>query len=355
MKVQLKPLSQQRLVVTGASSGIGLATARKAAAAGARVLLAARDAAALAGICDAIARDGGAADYLAVDVGCEDAVQQLADTAIERFGGFDSWINNAGVGVIGPLKDIPTADHRQVFETNYWGIVYGSLAAARHFRERGARERGAGGAIINLGSAVSDVQAPFAAPYVATKFAIKAFTDALRIELMQEKLPVSVTLIKPSAIDTGFFVHAKTTLGAPMKVPPPLYAPDVVATAILYAAAHPKRSFPVGNAAVLGPIIAGLFPGLTDRVFSMITPDLMADREHGEPDPDNLRDVPEEGKERYGWYSSRSFSFTTAAQTHPRTTIAAAGLLSALGAMAYAPLRRRLGGISMQEARRPNR
>ncbi|MDX3910685.1 MAG: SDR family oxidoreductase [Sphingobium sp.] len=337
MSVRLKELAQQCVVVTGASSGIGLATARRAAARGARVLLAARDDAALATICDEIRRNGGTTEYLAIDVASEDAVQQLADKAVERFGGFDTWVNNAGVGLIGPLRDIPTEDHRRVFDTNYWGVVYGSLAAARHFRERGTA-----GAIINLGSVGSDVQAPFATPYTATKFAIKAFTDGLRIELMQEKLPVSVTLIKPSTIDTGFFVHAKTTFGTPTKAPPPRYTPEVVVDAILYAAEHPKRSIPVGNEAIIGAAVAWLFPGLTDRAFSKITPEAMADREHDQPKPDNLSDVPAEGKERYGWYSARSFSVTTAAQTHPKTTLAAAATLSVLAIAAIPSIRRRL-------------
>ncbi|WP_299657132.1 SDR family oxidoreductase [uncultured Jannaschia sp.] len=338
MTIQLKPLAEQRIVITGASSGIGLATARMAASRGARVLLAARDETALHEICRRIERDGGTAEYLATDVGSEDAVQQLAGRALERFGGFDTWVNVAGIGLVGPLRDIQTEDHRRVFDTNYWGVVYGSLAAAHHFRERKTA-----GAIINLGSAASDIQVPFAAPYAATKFAIKGFTDSLRIELMQEKLPVGVTLIKPSTIDTGFFEHARTTSGAPLKAPPPRYSPDVVARAILYAAEHPKRSIPVGSAAAFGGTLAWLFPGLTERALSMVGPEAVADREHPREGPDALRGVPDEGQERSGWYAARTFSVTTAAQTHPVGTLALALVLSGLTVATIPSVRRRLG------------
>lgn len=329
MGTRLRPLAEQAIVITGASSGIGLATARAAAARGARVMLAARDGEALARICDDITRDGGRAEFRVVDVSSEAQVQALAAAAVERFGGFDTWVNNAGVGMAGLLKDIPTRDLRRVFEVNLWGTVHGCLAAARHFRESGAP-----GAIINVGSVGSDMVIPASGAYAATKFAVKGFTDGLRIDLMQERLPVSVTLVKPSAIDTHFFEHGASTLGAPLMAPPPRYTPSVVADAILFAAEHPRRTVRVGVTAVLAPVLVQTAPGLLDRVMGAAPAEAAADTSQPLPPVSNLHDVPREGSERSGRHRARSFSVTTAAQTRLRTPLAAVAITAAAAAAA---------------------
>src|SRR5687767_7318660 len=122
MRAKLKPLDQQVIVITGASSGIGLATARRAAKAGAAVVLAARNEAALREVCEEISAEGGRALPVAADVGDPDDVARIARSAIARFGGFDTWVNDAGVGVYGDLTEIPLADHQQLFRTNYFGV-----------------------------------------------------------------------------------------------------------------------------------------------------------------------------------------------------------------------------------------
>jgi NADP-dependent 3-hydroxy acid dehydrogenase YdfG len=169
MAPSLKPIHQQTIVITGASSGIGLATARAAAKAGAQVMLAARDDEALARICRDIEADGGAADFLATDVGDEAQIELLVRRTIERFGGFDTWVNNAGVGLISTIEEMSSDDHQLLFRTNYFGTVYGSIAAVRSFRERGVS-----GALINVGSAVGDIPLPLSVAYSATKHAVKA-------------------------------------------------------------------------------------------------------------------------------------------------------------------------------------
>lgn len=329
MRIQLKPIADQRMVIVGASSGMGLATARRAAEQGARVLLVARDGDALARICDDITAEGGQAAFLTMDATEPEYASRVVQVAHELYGGFDTWVNVTGVGLIGTLKDIAMDDHRRLFETNYWSCVHGALAAVEHFRATGQH-----GAVVNVGSLASDMPFPYGTTYMATKHAMKAFSHGLRIELMQEGLPVSVTLIKPSAIDTGFFPHGRTTLGAPLKAPPPQYHPRVVADAIIHAAQHPKRAIAVGALATFAPMLNSLAPAVNDRVTSLIPPRAMVEDQRPVADPDNLYDVPVEGEEQSGWYRPRTTSITTAVQTtHQRAAVAAAGVAAGVGVL----------------------
>ena len=147
MKRRLKKVSEQVIVITGASSGIGLATARRAARQGARLVLASRNREALDDLVRELQAAGCQAIRVVADVGRREDVQGLAHAAIERFGGFDTWVNNAGVSIYGPIRETTLEDQRRLFETNYWGVVNGSLVASEHLRERPG-----GGAIINVGS-----------------------------------------------------------------------------------------------------------------------------------------------------------------------------------------------------------
>jgi short-subunit dehydrogenase len=267
MPVRLKPVEDQTIVITGASSGIGLATALEAAKRGARLVLVARDPESLASAVSRCEAEGAEVEYLVADVADHAPMELVARRAVKRFGGFDTWVNNAGVSVYGELKDVPLDDARDVFETNYWGVVHGSLVAAEHFRRRGEGENGYGGAIINLGSVVSDRAIPLQGHYSASKHAIKGFTDALRMELEKEGLPVSVTLVKPSAVNTPYPEHAGNYMAEEAKLPEPTYAPGVVAGTILDAAARPMRGVTVGGKDGAMTILGGLFPRLTDRLM----------------------------------------------------------------------------------------
>ena len=223
-----KPLDQQTIVVTGASSGIGLATTRMAIERGARVVLAARSADVLAEIA---AELGPRAVHVVADVGSRAEVQAIADKAIATFGGFDTWVNVAGLTVYGPLREISEDDHERLIRTNFWGTVNGSLVATELLRQRG-------GALINVGSIGSDLAFPFQGLYTASKHAVKGFTDTLRMELIAERAPVSVTLIKPASVDTPLPDRARNYMDCRPSLPPPIYPPREVANAILSAAVH---------------------------------------------------------------------------------------------------------------------
>jgi NAD(P)-dependent dehydrogenase (short-subunit alcohol dehydrogenase family) len=217
MTIKLKKLSDQVIVITGASSGIGLVTARMAASRGARVVLNARNEDSLCRVADEINAGGGKACYVTGDVGRLQDVQNIAGEAIRRFGGIDTWVNNAGVSIYGHVLDQSLEDQRRLFETNYWGVVHGSMVACAHLSERG-------GALINIGSVLSDIAIPIQGTYCASKHAVKGYTDALRMELEEEGAPISVTLIKPSSIDTPYVRHAKNLMPVEPMNPPPVYA-----------------------------------------------------------------------------------------------------------------------------------
>lgn len=324
MKAQLKPLSEQVMVITGASSGHGLETARRAAAAGARVVLIARDGDTLGRIRDKIREHGGTAESFVADVGEEAAVEAAAAFAVERFGGFDTWVNNAGVGVYAAALDTPTAAHRQVFETNYWGVVYGSLAALRHLKDKPG-----GGALINVGSVNSDMPSPVISSYTASKHAVKGFTDSLRLEMRAAGAPVSITLVKPGPIGTPFPQHGRNLTGYKAQLPPPLYAPALVADAILDAAQHPRRSLTVGGAAKLQVIGAALMPLLFDRIAQNMGV-LLSNPSHPVPVQEGNLYAPD-GRDGVadGDQKGRPVSAFTTARTHPALAL---GALAAVGA-----------------------
>ena len=260
MAITLKKLEDQVLVITGATSGIGLVTARMAANRGARLVLAARSEGALQRLSDELAAQGAQATIVVADVGREEDVRRIAVAAEVAFGGFDTWVNNAGVSIYGKLADVPIEDMRRLFETNFWGVVYGSREAVKGLKQRG-------GALITVGSALSERAILLQGIYSASKHAVKGFTDALRMELEAEQAPVSVTLIEPSSINTPYVEHAKNWMGVEAAIPPPVYAPELVAKAILHAATHPKRAMVVGGGGKMLAASGFLAPRATDKVM----------------------------------------------------------------------------------------
>lgn len=260
--LSLKPLDEQVIVITGASSGIGLATALAAARQGADLVLAARSGATLAEVVNQIRLGGGDAIAVQADVGSPEDAQAIAAAAISRFGRIDTWINNAGVSIYGRLDEVSDQDSQRLFLTNFWGVVHGSLAALPHLKAHG-------GALINLGSEVSDAVVPLQGMYSASKHAVKGFTDALRIELDADEALVSVTLVQPTAVDTPYPEHAGNYLSQEPMLPSPMIEPEKVACAILEAATAPQRDVKVGAMSVINTTMAKLMPSLADAMAKM--------------------------------------------------------------------------------------
>jgi NAD(P)-dependent dehydrogenase (short-subunit alcohol dehydrogenase family) len=321
MGLKLKRLEDQVVVITGGTSGIGLATAKRAAERGARVVLCSRNEAELTETVAAIEERGGKARSVVADVASQTDMERLASTAIEEYGALDTWVNNAGVSFYGRLMEVAIEDMRRLFEVNFWGTVYGTRAAVPHLRRQG-------GALINMGSIVSDRAIPLQGAYSASKHAVKGFTDALRMELEEEKAPISVTLIKPSAIDTPYFQHAKNYMAVEPKPPAPVYAPEVVANAVLRAAEHPVRDITIGGGGRLLSAVGTALPRLTDfymerSMFESQRSDVPAERREG-----NLyQPSGSEGKER-GEYQGmvRRSSLYTRTALSPAKALLAAGL-----------------------------
>jgi len=317
---RLKPIDQQVILITGASSGIGLVTAKAAASRGAKVVLVARDADALEHIAREIAANGGSALAVSADVGILDDVQEAGRRAVEHFGRIDTWVNNAGVAIYAKLIDTPMDEHEMLFRTNYFGAVHGALTAIPLLRDQG-------GAIITVGSIACDIPSPVMGAYSASKHAVKGFIHSLRIEVMADDLPISITLIKPSGIDTPIAQHAANHVEGEALIPPPVYDPLLVATAILDAAEHPHRDVTVGGAGKLQTLLVEHFPQGLDylgRLFEGV----LSDKSKSKTQLDNLAHPVGNGEPRSPDQRGRSFSVFTAAARHPLSIGLAFGVVA---------------------------
>lgn len=332
MKITLKPIAEQVIVITGASSGIGLVTARRAAAQGAKVVLVARNEASLRSAVEAITANGGDAIFAVADVGDVKAVRAAAAAAKTRYGRIDTWVNNAGTAIYGKLIDTPLDEHERLFRTNYFGTVHGALTAVEHLRAQG-------GAIITVGSIASDIASPILSAYAASKHAVKGFVDALRMELTADGLPIAVTLVKPSGIDTPIAQHAANHVDGEARIPPMVYDPDLVATAILDAAQHVRRDITVGGMGRLQVLLGTHFPGILDRLAGTMIP-VLSDKSRPKTPSTTMFTPLQPGQERSGVQSGRTTSLYTAAERHP-AAVAAVVLASVGGVAALVFARRR--------------
>jgi len=327
-KATLKPLNQQAIVITGATSGIGLATARRAARAGACVFLIARGEGDLRTLTEELQATGARAAWAVADVADHAALAEAAEKCVRLFGGFDTWVNNAGVLIYGAISSTTLDDQRRLFETNYWGVVNGSLVAAQHLRLREG-----GGAIINVGSILSDAPLPIQGVYSASKHAVKGFTNALRMELMREQAPIAVSLVKPGAVDSPYSKHARNLTGYAAQNPQPVYATHVVADTILYCASHPIREITVGGGGRLIASFYSVLPGLAEPLFARFAPSLMRDRGSAyEPYEDGLYDPTDDGLDEEVHYPMvRQFSALAEVRKHPGIASGVVAILAGIG------------------------
>jgi NAD(P)-dependent dehydrogenase (short-subunit alcohol dehydrogenase family) len=245
----------------GASSGIGRATALRFAAEGARVVVAARGASGLESLVREIRDGGGEATAVVADVTDLDQVRAVADAAVAAYDRLDTWVHLAGVLLVAAFEDTTAEEFARVVDVNLMGQVYGAMAALPHLRRDG------GGALIHVSSMGAKRSIPLQSAYCASKHGIDGFVEAMRVEFQHDNVPVSVTNVMPATINAPLFDNARTKLGVKPVAPPPVYPPELVAEAIVYAAQHPVRDIVVGGAAKALIMTQAVAPRLLDAIL----------------------------------------------------------------------------------------
>ena len=315
------------VVITGASAGVGRATAHRFARDGARVVLIARASKALDAAAEEVRAMGVEALAIGVDVADAAQVEAAAQRVEEELGPIDIWINCAMATIFAPVSEITAEEFRRATEVTYLGTVHGTMSALKRMR---ARDRGT---IVQVGSALAYRAIPLQAPYCGAKFAIRGFTDALRVELMHDKSRVKVTMVQLSAFNTPQFQWGRTRLPRrPMPVPP-IFQPEVAADGIHYAALHHRRELWVGWPAVKAIIGNGLVPGVADRILAKEGYSGQMDKKPVAPGrPDNLFEPIDRDFGTHGRFDDRSRHFSPQlwANTHRKTVAWALGALSAV-------------------------
>ncbi|MDT7554878.1 MAG: hypothetical protein QOI16_3418 [Pseudonocardiales bacterium] len=262
--MQLKPIAEQVVVVMGASSGIGRATALRFAEHGAKVVVASRGEPGLRSLVAEIDQAGGTATSVVADVTDPAQVQAVADHAAQTYGGIDTWVQMAGVLLVAGFDDTTPAEFARVLHVNLLGQVHGAKAALPHLRS------GGGGAFISMSSMGAKRGIPLQTAYCSSKHGIDGFLEALRVELQRDRVPVSVTQIMPGTINTPLFDNARTKMGVKPVAPPPAYPARVVADAIVHAAQHPVRDLVVGGSAKTLITTEKFAPRLVDALLRRI-------------------------------------------------------------------------------------
>lgn len=254
------------VVLTGASSGFGKGTALELARRGAFLVLAARSYEALRALAVECESAGGKAVAIPTDVSELSAVENLAGQAIEHFGHFDVWINNAGVAAIGRFDLVPLEDHEQVIRTDLLGTIAGSHVAMKHFRERGE------GILINVSSVIGKIPAPLYASYTAAKFGVVGLCDALRQEIDEENIDaIRVCTVMPMAHDTEFFEHAGNYTGHQAVPIPPTYNPQVTIDALVKLVVEPEDEVITGWQGGVFNFMHRLLPNAIEKLMARNT------------------------------------------------------------------------------------
>jgi NAD(P)-dependent dehydrogenase (short-subunit alcohol dehydrogenase family) len=281
----------QTVVITGASAGIGRATARLFAKRGANVVLIARGGTGLEGAASDVDQAGGKALAIQADVADFGQVDRAASKAAEHFGAIDVWVNDAFTSIFAPLAQISPDDFRRVTEVSYLGFVWGTMAALSRMRKQGY------GTIVQVGSALGERSIPLQAAYCGAKHAVNGFTESLRCELLHDKSPIKLTIVQMPAVNTPQFSWERSRLPRHPQPVPPIYQPEVAARAIVFAADHPARKqYWVGGSTAATLIANKLAPALLDRYLARTGYKSQQTSEPADPSkPDNLREPVDEG------------------------------------------------------------
>ncbi len=262
--MQLKPIAEQVVAIVGASSGIGRETALQFAQKGAKVVVSARNELGLNSLVAEIQNFRGEAKALKGDVADFEQVKAIADYTVEQYGRIDTWVHCAATGILAPFEKITPEEFKRVIDVTLMGQVYGAMAALPYLKQEGR------GAMIHISSMEGRRALPLQSPYSTAKHGLEGFLESLRVELQHEKIPVSVTSIKPAVINTPFYNHVLTKLGVKPTGLPPYYSPKLVAEAILYTAEHPTRDFIVGDVGRILDLGQRLSPELMDAILLAI-------------------------------------------------------------------------------------
>ncbi len=257
-----RPLSEQIIVITGASSGIGRESAIRLGGRGATVVLVARNQEALADVERAVTSAGGTGIAMVADVSDAAALKRVADETGARFGRIDTWVNNAGLYYAGPVETMSIEDIDQIVRVNFLGQVYGVKAALPHFIAQGS------GAFINVSSGLAVRSSPLTTLYSATKRGVRGFTEGLRVELAQEHPEITVSEILPASINTPLVAHARSGMEVKPRPIPPVFDTSEVARAIEHVAEHPLRDVYLGPLRGLAALEA-MMPGALDRIMRL--------------------------------------------------------------------------------------
>lgn len=335
------------VVITGASAGVGRATARRFARAGARLGLVGRDAAALQDTKAEIEAIGATAHVVAGDVADASLLMAAAEAFETSLGPIDVWVNNAMVTVYSPISLLTAEEVRRVTEVTYLGTVHGTLAALKHMRARNS------GTIVQVGSALAYRGIPLQSAYCAAKHAVRGFTESLRCELIEEGSRIGVTEVHLPAINTPQFDWARTRDGRRPRPVPPVFEPEEAADAIVYAAAHPgEREYWLGRSTAMVILGNMLAPWFLDRYLARNAFDAQWTNEPDRPHTrDNLIE-PEAGLHRTR--GSFGHEARAGAAVLPGNATRAAGLIGAcaLSAAAGFALGGLLGGRNGSNRRR---
>ncbi|MEW5861549.1 MAG: SDR family oxidoreductase [Cyanobacteriota bacterium] len=281
--MQLKPITEQVVAVVGASSGIGRETALQFAHRGAKVVVSARSESGLKSLVDEIQQKGGEAVAVVADVTDFEQVKAIADKAVQVYGRLDTWVHCPATGVFATFDNTTPEEFKRIIEISLMGQVHGAMAALPHLKREGR------GALIHISSMEGRRSLPLQSAYSSAKHGVEGFLESLRVELQHEGIPISVTSVKPSVINTPFYNNGRTKLGVKPTGIPPYYEPSLVADAILYVAEHPTRDFIVGDVGKLLDVVQRISPGLVDQILVLIGFNFQKTNEPKSEDaPDNL-------------------------------------------------------------------